>query len=121
MQFSCGNICRPTCSVSRTRIPAAPVAMIDFSSAKSKKILDDAIAGRTGEQHTLESQCPRLKRGSDIFRSAALVSRAPYYRECIPKSVCKLAKPLTEHRTPETLQLTQQSCRKHARTSDRKS
>ncbi|XP_034066323.1 uncharacterized protein LOC117542638 isoform X2 [Gymnodraco acuticeps] len=31
------------------KIPAAPVAMIDFSSAKSKKQkLDDAIAGRTG-------------------------------------------------------------------------
>ncbi|XP_034068671.1 uncharacterized protein LOC117543736 isoform X5 [Gymnodraco acuticeps] len=33
------------------KIPAAPVAMIDFSSAKSKKQkLDDAIAGRTGFQ-----------------------------------------------------------------------
>ncbi|KAI4810113.1 hypothetical protein KUCAC02_018960 [Chaenocephalus aceratus] len=30
------------------KIPAAPVAMIDFSSAKSKKQkLDDAIAGQT--------------------------------------------------------------------------
>lgn len=38
-------------------------------------------------------------------RSAALMCRAPYYREFVPKSVCKLPKPITAYRSPETLQL----------------
>ncbi|KAI4802438.1 hypothetical protein KUCAC02_020274, partial [Chaenocephalus aceratus] len=52
-------------------IPAAPVAMIDFSSAKSKKQkLDDAIAGRTGEKHTFQRptvQGSKLERGSERY------------------------------------------------------
>ncbi|KAK5877435.1 hypothetical protein CesoFtcFv8_024938 [Champsocephalus esox] len=41
------------------KIPAAPVAMIDFSSAKSKKQkLDDAIAGRT-EAHKFSTAATR--------------------------------------------------------------
>ena len=37
--------------LSHFQIHAAPVVKIDFSSAKSKKQkLDDAIAGKTGEQ-----------------------------------------------------------------------
>ncbi|XP_034062056.1 uncharacterized protein LOC117539828 [Gymnodraco acuticeps] len=103
------------------KIPAAPVAMIDFSSAKSKKQkLDDAIAGRTGEKHTFQRptvQGSKLERGSERYmqffktlsrnspRSAALMSREPYYREFVPKSVSKLPKPLPQYRTPEMLQL----------------
>ncbi|XP_034058948.1 uncharacterized protein LOC117537732 [Gymnodraco acuticeps] len=53
------------------KIPAAPVAMIDFSSAKSKKQkLDDAIAGRTGEKHTFQRptvQGSKLERGSERY------------------------------------------------------
>ncbi|XP_034072435.1 uncharacterized protein LOC117546338 isoform X1 [Gymnodraco acuticeps] len=118
----------PTCMftymlvcLSHVQIPAAPVAMIDFSSAKSKKQkLDDAIAGRTGEKHTFQRptvQGSKLERGSERYmqffktlsrnspRSAALMSREPYYRECVPKSVSKLPKPLPQYRTPEMLQL----------------
>ena len=110
-----------TCSLSLTQIPAARVAMIDFSSAKSKKKkLDNAIAGRTGEQLTLPRptvQCPRVKQGSEAYvqffeslsrnapRSAALMSIAPYYKEFVPKSVSKLPKRLIQYRKPEMLQL----------------
>ncbi|KAL1279247.1 hypothetical protein QQF64_025920 [Cirrhinus molitorella] len=50
-----------------TKIPAAPVALIDFSSAKSKKRkMDDAIAGTSSEQAKVETQvqCLRVKRGT---------------------------------------------------------
>ena len=77
------------------------------------------LSTSAGEQQTESPivQCPRVERGSETYnqffkalhtnspRSAALMSRAPYYKEFVPKSVCKLPKPLTAYRTPETLQL----------------
>ncbi|XP_048023246.1 uncharacterized protein LOC125253351 isoform X1 [Megalobrama amblycephala] len=47
------------------KIPAAPVALIDFSSAKAKKIkLDRSIDGRTTDNKVGKSlPCPRVKRG----------------------------------------------------------
>jgi len=101
------------------QIPAAPVAHIDFSSAKSKKQkLDDAIAGNSTEQPKVVNpvQCPRVKKGSETYarffeslsrncpRSAALMVRENYHKEFVPKS-CLLPKTVLEHRTPETLQL----------------
>lgn len=54
------------------QIPAAPIALIDFSSAKSKKKkkkMDDAITGKSTEQAKAEKtgQCPRVKRGSETL------------------------------------------------------
>lgn len=101
------------------QIPAAPVAHIDFSSAKSKKQkLDDAIAGRSTEQHTVEKpvQCPKVKRGSEEYdkffhelsrncpRSAALIFKEKYHKAFVPKS-CMLPKTVLGYRTPVTLQL----------------
>ncbi|XDV21196.1 hypothetical protein PO909_026341 [Leuciscus waleckii] len=81
------------------KIPASPVALIDFSSAKSKKQkLDDAIAGKSTEQPKVVNplQCPRVKKGSETYarffeslsrncpRSAALMARENYHKEFVP-------------------------------------
>ncbi|KAM4526904.1 uncharacterized protein V3H82_001158 isoform 1-T1 [Fundulus diaphanus] len=102
------------------KIPAAPVAQIDFSSAKSKKKkLDSSIDGRTTINKvgkSLPVPCPRVKRGSETYasffaklskncpRSAALMAREPYHKDFIPVS-SMLPKTLLEYRTPDTLQL----------------
>ena len=55
------------------QIPAAPVAQIDFSSAKSKKKkLDSSIDGKTTRNKvgkSLPVPCPRVKRGSETYAS----------------------------------------------------
>ncbi|KAK7886436.1 hypothetical protein WMY93_026057 [Mugilogobius chulae] len=100
------------------KIPAAPVAVIDFSSAKSKKLrLDCSIEGSTTENKVGKMHpCPRVERGSETYlsffenlskncpRSAALMAREPYHKEFIPTS-SMLPKTIFEYRTPETLQL----------------
>lgn len=100
------------------QISAAPVTLIDFSSAKSKKLkLDHSLDGETTQNKVGKSLlCPRVKRGSETYcsffetlskncpRSAALMAREPYYKDFIPKSSI-LPKTVLEYRTPETLQL----------------
>lgn len=53
------------------QIPAAPVALIDFSSAKSKKQkLDCSTDGRTTAQKVWKSLlCPRVTRESETYAS----------------------------------------------------
>uniref|UniRef100_A0A1A8UK67 YqaJ viral recombinase domain-containing protein n=1 Tax=Nothobranchius furzeri TaxID=105023 RepID=A0A1A8UK67_NOTFU len=92
--------------------------MIDFSSAKSKKLkLDRSIDGRTTDSKPVKSLlCPRVKKGSETYnrfidalskncpKSAALMAREPYYKEFIPKS-SMLPKTVLDYRTSETLHL----------------
>ncbi len=114
------------------QIPAAPIALIDFSAAKSKKKkMDDAITGKSTEQAKAEKtvQCSRVKRGSETYgrffeslsrncpKSAALMARENYYKEFVPKS-CMLPKTVLEYRTPETLQLPLKSLQSCARISN---
>ncbi|XP_039908249.1 uncharacterized protein LOC120746819 isoform X1 [Simochromis diagramma] len=100
------------------KIPACPVTLIDFSSAKSKKRkLECSIDGCTSTQKVGKSlPCPRVQRDSETYcrffeslskncpRSAALMSREPYHKEFVPQS-SMLPKTVPEYRTPETLQL----------------
>ncbi|XP_070410529.1 uncharacterized protein [Nothobranchius furzeri] len=63
-------------------IPAAPVAMIDFSSAKSKKLkLDRSIDGRTTDSKPVKLLlCPRVKKGSETYIMDANMNHRPEER-----------------------------------------
>lgn len=64
------------------KIAAAPVAMIDFSSAKSKKLrLDRSIDGRITEHKPGKSVlCPRVKKGSEAYFMDANMKHKPEER-----------------------------------------
>ena len=112
------------------QIPVAPVADIDFSSAKAKKQkLDLAISGSDIKEHKAPlKSCPCVAPGSPTYkkffeelnkscpRSASLMMKQLYHQKFIPKSATAiLPKSTMDFRTEETLELSPGSLEKYCK------